>query len=104
MGMEQEFSAKASEFENTYGYGVLIEMYLIGVMNFLVDLGFITQDDLSKRIIVEMDKFTNAINKQKEIDKQKMSEQQNETNQFSTTAPKEDTQSFAEFIKSEKEK
>jgi len=102
MEINQQFNLRSGKFQEIYGYGALLEMYIIGIMNFLVDVGFIKQEDLSMIIMKEMDRFENGIRAKKEAAANAAIPGATPTAQFTTTAPKEEKQSFADFIKKEK--
>ena len=113
MDMDNTFLKRAQKFETTFGYGAVMEMYLIAIMNFMVNSGAITQDDLNSKIVYEMDKFETHLSKQRELDKKIIEDQQKEGNQFSTTAPKAEEVipessgghiNFSDFIKQEVQK
>jgi hypothetical protein len=113
MDIDNTFLERAQGFEQEFGYGTVMEMYLIAIMNFMVNSGSITQDELNIKIMDEMDKFKTHLTRQKALDKKMMEGQQKKGSQFSTTAPKaeniEPTSSeghfnFSEFIKKEVQK
>ena len=103
MDINQEFNVRTQKFQQAYSYGALLEMYVISIMNFLVDVGFVKQEDLSMMIMKEMDRFEEGIKAQKQAAADRgQGDVGNPMEQFRTTAPKEEKQSFADFIKNEK--
>lgn len=102
MDINQKFNLRSGKFQEIYGYGALLEMYIIGIMNFLVDVGFVKQEDLSMIIMKEMDRFETSIRAQRESAAKSQINSDTPTSQFTTTAPKEEKQSFTDFIKKEK--
>lgn len=58
--LKDVFKQRLDKLGEEHGFGAVLEMYCLTLCNFLVESGFISEEDLIQRVMKEIDKFENT--------------------------------------------